>query len=279
MWYVPTISCAHAAHLYIDSQFNLAWKLSLVSKGLAPPSLLSTYNSERLPVVQEMLNIASILHKGQATSDPALLTDPTVSMKDSAFERNNKTKQLMVNYRWSDLVFDERVKEVTDMETETGNVNIWTPYGVEGDIVHPGDRAPEAPGLVFAAPSDTSSDPFTLFSLLRPTRHTVLIFTPSYSTSSLAATLLQTLGKYNDKDTTSPDSLVKAFIVLASPPLSAPSELMGITLIDTEGHARDGYGLKESEEVVAVIIRPDSFVGAFVTSPEGVDRYFSKIFK
>ena len=35
---------------------NLGWKLSLVLKGLAPPSLLHTYQSERLPNVQKLIN-------------------------------------------------------------------------------------------------------------------------------------------------------------------------------------------------------------------------------
>ncbi|TVY82564.1 Phenol hydroxylase [Lachnellula suecica] len=35
---------------------NLAWKLSMVLRGLAPASLLSTYESERLPNVQKLIN-------------------------------------------------------------------------------------------------------------------------------------------------------------------------------------------------------------------------------
>jgi phenol 2-monooxygenase len=35
---------------------NLGWKLSLVLRGLAPPSLLQTYESERLPNVQKLIN-------------------------------------------------------------------------------------------------------------------------------------------------------------------------------------------------------------------------------
>ncbi|TVY93643.1 Eukaryotic translation initiation factor 3 subunit M [Lachnellula willkommii] len=35
---------------------NLAWKLSMVLRGLAPSSLLSTYESERLPNVQKLIN-------------------------------------------------------------------------------------------------------------------------------------------------------------------------------------------------------------------------------
>ncbi|KAF4609916.1 hypothetical protein D9613_010247 [Agrocybe pediades] len=47
----------------IQDSFNLAWKLALVLKGLAPESLLDTYNEERLPVIAEMLNMTSTILK------------------------------------------------------------------------------------------------------------------------------------------------------------------------------------------------------------------------
>ncbi|KAH6666642.1 FAD binding domain-containing protein [Halenospora varia] len=40
----------------IHDAVNLGWKLSLVVRGLAPTSLLSTYESERLPNVQKLIN-------------------------------------------------------------------------------------------------------------------------------------------------------------------------------------------------------------------------------
>jgi len=40
----------------IHDSINLGWKLSLVLRGLAPQSLLATYESERLPNVQKLIN-------------------------------------------------------------------------------------------------------------------------------------------------------------------------------------------------------------------------------
>lgn len=40
----------------IHDSINLGWKLSLVLRGLAHPSLLATYESERLPNVQKLIN-------------------------------------------------------------------------------------------------------------------------------------------------------------------------------------------------------------------------------
>lgn len=248
-----------------------------MSKGLAFPSLLSTYNSERLPVVKEMLNISTKLHKDAANAGRAILTNPSGSTKGTSLERDNKTKQLTLNYRWSDIVFDERVQKVTD--SESGETKIWTPYGAEGDIVHPGDRAPDAP--VFITSSAGASELTTLFGLLRPTRHTVFIFPSSSSAADLstAKALFLQLASYNNKEATTPESLVKPYVILPSSP-SVPSDLEESVLIDTNGHARKGYGidLEGNKEMVAVIIRPDSFVGAFVKTEEGIDTYFSKIF-
>lgn len=43
----------------IQDAFNLAWKLAYVSKGLASPSLLSTYSSERQPVGHSVITRAN----------------------------------------------------------------------------------------------------------------------------------------------------------------------------------------------------------------------------
>ena len=44
----------------IQDSFNLAWKLALVQRGLASPSLLRTYTEERLPVSAELLNQTTV---------------------------------------------------------------------------------------------------------------------------------------------------------------------------------------------------------------------------
>lgn len=46
----------------VQDASNLAWKLSLVLRGLASPTLLSTYNEERLPVITQMLHATTQLY-------------------------------------------------------------------------------------------------------------------------------------------------------------------------------------------------------------------------
>ncbi|KAH0827331.1 hypothetical protein J3R83DRAFT_3958 [Lanmaoa asiatica] len=112
-------------------QLNLAWKVSLVHKGISPVTLLDSYTPERLPVIAEMLNMTTgILHKMREA--------PTV---ERAMEREKRMNMLGVNYRASPIVVDEF--------THAEPVNA---YGVldEGVLVA-GDRAPDATALVVLA--------------------------------------------------------------------------------------------------------------------------------
>ncbi len=73
----------------VQDSFNLGWKLALVIKGVSSPSLLESFNEERVPVVTQMLNITSDLLK------------KTISNEQSGWNRSGPVKQLGVNYRWS----------------------------------------------------------------------------------------------------------------------------------------------------------------------------------
>ncbi|KAJ3502989.1 hypothetical protein NLJ89_g8635 [Agrocybe chaxingu] len=88
----------------VQDAFNLGWKLSLVTKGLSPASLLDTYNDERLPVVAEMLNITT-----------GILNATRAAPTGDAWKRTGALMQLGVNYRWSSIVVDEP-KERLDQE-------------------------------------------------------------------------------------------------------------------------------------------------------------------
>jgi len=71
----------------IHDAYNLAWKLSFVTRGVAPPALLDSYEQERRPVVQHTMDQALARHRswfpntayatGQ-TPDTAIVDDNTV---------------------------------------------------------------------------------------------------------------------------------------------------------------------------------------------------------
>ncbi|OAX31107.1 hypothetical protein K503DRAFT_870765 [Rhizopogon vinicolor AM-OR11-026] len=79
----------------VQDAFNLCWKLALVEKGLAHKSLLETYNSERLPIISDMLKVtASIMAH---------------ALKTGSLEKwsNNALCMLGIHCCFSDIVLDE----------------------------------------------------------------------------------------------------------------------------------------------------------------------------
>ncbi|WP_338867922.1 FAD-dependent monooxygenase [Myxococcus stipitatus] len=76
----------------IQDAYNLGWKLAAVLRG-APPSLLDSYESERLPVAARVLGLTSSLH--QQNFRPPTAPAPAIH-------------QLDITYRDSVLAVDER---------------------------------------------------------------------------------------------------------------------------------------------------------------------------
>lgn len=226
----------------IQDSYNIGWKLALVQKCLAPPSILDTVTEERIPVVAEMLNITSgVLRK----------------LVEANTEHGRRPEVVMmygVNYRSSSLVKDDG----PDAE-EAKNVSA---YGGGSGSVFAGDRAPDATGLI---KMDTR-EPVRLFTLFGPTHHTVVVFADKdkdvYHPSSTI------LGKY-------PADLVRFVVIRAA----GCSDAFGSvdTYEDAQGHAYNAY--KDSQSISGVfIVRPDGFVGARLAHLDKVDIYFKGIF-
>ncbi|TFY56076.1 hypothetical protein EVJ58_g7861 [Rhodofomes roseus] len=98
----------------VQDAFNIAWKLALVEKGLASPSLLATYTEERLPVIAAMLQKSTKLY------------DAMQNNAEEGWNRGGDLRMLGVNYRWSSIVVDERTPKAQSPES----VN---PYGSGND--------------------------------------------------------------------------------------------------------------------------------------------------
>jgi len=232
----------------IQDSFNLGWKLALVANGFAETSLLHTYTEERVPV------IAAMLEKTTA------LLQKTVDGNADAWDRGGALNQLGVNYRWSSIVVDERAepRDLTELKLHA--------YGGGGSgVLTAGDRAPDAPGL--AGVKGASAEPTSLFSIYRPTHHTVLFFTANVS---LLKDQLEALAQY-------PTEAVRSVLVLPQGKHSTSIPAIGLVVEDREGHAYAGYAVEE-EGLTTVIIRPDGVVGAIVLGLAGLQRYFNGIF-
>jgi hypothetical protein len=242
---VPS-ALSHPAVESLSLQLNLGWKLSLVYKGLSAPTLLDSYDSERLPVIAEMLNITTgmlnLLH------GPAGIED--------AMHRGQKLNMLGVNYRLSSIVIDE----VTKAEPVSA-------YRIldESTLVA-GDRAPDAPGLsVVKAGAETR-----FFDLFKATHHTVLVFGPDVGSTE---DIIGALSSYSR-------DIIRIVVVLPQDAVATESSTVtsrADVVVDSAGHAYRAY-LTEKGEKRVVVVRPDGVAGAIVCGAEGMKAYVKKIF-
>jgi len=231
----------------IQDAFNLAWKVSLVHKGLSPTTLLDSFTTERLPVIAEMLNITTeIFNKFRSAP-----------MIEGAMQHERKMNMLGVNCRSSPIVLDE----FTQAEPVSA-------YGVlEEGVLVAGDRAPDATGLGLVVAQATGEVETTrLFDVLSPVYHTVLVFAPDATSST---DVLEVLRKY-------PGNVIHPAIVLPQGSDVTTGAEVDVVL-DRGGHAYRGY-LAEKGEKKVVVVRPDGVVGATVHGAEGVEVYFAMIF-
>lgn len=247
--------------MFVDlfEQFNLGWKLSLVCKSLAHPSLLDSYNAERLPVVQAMLQrTTAILEK--------TVTYKAGGADTSFINRPKALHQLGVNYRWSPIVVDE--------QPLSENEEVTAAYRPEDHtVLHAGDRAPDSPALKVVhsiKDLDSTATTTSLFSIFKPTRHTVLFFVSDIGEASAALRALEA----------APAGTIYTVVVLPKDHIDdagiQPAQV-DLVVVDHEGHAYTYYppavkGFK------TIIIRPDGVVGAVVQSVAGVEKYLRSVF-
>ncbi|KAE9408898.1 FAD/NAD(P)-binding domain-containing protein [Gymnopus androsaceus JB14] len=262
----------------IHDAFNLAWKLSLVHKGLAPFSLLESYTTERARIIGAMLN------KTTALLNETFLRSSSGGGSNLGWARGFEIRMFGINYRGSPIVMD-------DVQPPA---EVLDPYKMSPDEpVRGGDRAPEAVGLKVYGGDHPSSEETTtsLFEIFKPTYHTALVFTASPRTPGLQEVLvfLQAHGKGKSET-------VRAVIIHPQSPSGFESvqealgkELAGIDeVMDTEGHACRVYlrsvpefvsAFQEGGEgLVVVVVRPDGHVGTIAKDVEGVEMYFRMVF-
>ncbi|KAL4248508.1 Rifampicin monooxygenase-like protein [Abortiporus biennis] len=239
----------------MQDAFNLGWKLSLVCKDLSPLSLLDTYNDERFPVIRDMLARTTVLFKKMLSASK--------DDNEASWNRPRVLAQLGVNYRWSDILVDDQVKDLEEKAT------VSNAYGAESDgKLRAGDRAPDSPGLF-----DTDSGKeMVLFSLFKPTHHTVLLFNPSKDECSAILDALATWPR---------GTFQTVFILPKGDKVANETADTGSSLVrleDGEGHAYRFYRQLEDARFPVVIVRPDGVVGGIVKGAAGVKAYREKIF-
>ncbi|KAI9064756.1 hypothetical protein FKP32DRAFT_1611066 [Trametes sanguinea] len=247
----------------IQDSFNLAWKLALVYKGIASSDLLSSFESERLPVIASMLAITTALYErliaNKDKPEDSKVVESTADMSGFLHWQNSALAQLDLNYRWSPIVYD--VRGNGGLDDAALKARAYTGY--PGEPVHAGDRAPDAPGLI-----DLEGKETRLHDIFKPTMHTFLVFTSEVGNA--------------EKDV---DSIIQAVQTLPQGTFhvailgrhNAPAHRDGVvTYKDGAGHAFRLYSIEEGK-VTIVAVRPDGYIGAFVYDASGLQTYFSRL--
>ncbi|KAL1672846.1 FAD binding domain-containing protein [Schizophyllum commune] len=224
----------------VQDAANLTWKLSLVLRGLASLSLLTTYTDERVPVIREMLGLTTRL------LDRTLR--PGGNNKDEGWRRGGALFMLGVHCRWSPLVVDERREPPEVDERESAYV------GAKG--VCAGDRAPDAP---------VEGGVGHLFDLFKPTHHVVLVFSKDAARVDAVVDTVAGL----------PKGLAEVTAVLPKEGAADGTTKATHTLMDKDGHAYKAYEV--SSDPTIVVVRPDGVIGAIVKSAASVENYFRYI--
>lgn len=100
----------------IQDGFNLAWKLAMVIKGQAAPSLLETYNSERAPIAKQIVKRANdsleLFNPIMAalglvdTQDPEQMQKNIDALKDSTPQAAKRRAELIQAMDYTNIIYN-----------------------------------------------------------------------------------------------------------------------------------------------------------------------------
>ncbi|MFO1072707.1 MAG: FAD-dependent monooxygenase [Geminicoccaceae bacterium] len=219
----------------IQDAYNLAWKLARVLRGRASADLLASYEAERRPVAEEVLARTAEESMAFMAGRPGRGGDARGRLDDS---------QLMVSYRAAGWVEDG----AADPNTFGG-----------GPV--PGDRAPDAAGLV----RDGTLFPQRLHELLRGPEPVLLLRVDADGLAGVATAAAELRREVPD---------LRAYAIAAEP-IAAPPALP--VLHDSEGAFARAYGGGAGS---LWLVRPDGHLGYRADSwqPEGLLGYLQHSF-
>lgn len=210
----------------IQDAFNLAWKLALVIKRKALPSLLDSYQLERYPIVKEIVN------------QTAYLTN--MMLFDKSFFRKLKkySQDLSENSNLSKKISEE-LTQIKIQYKNSPAINYEEKLDIKSP--HPGERIPD----VLMEYSKH------LYGYLQNTMHNVLIFTGDQPSKNDLASIdeLQNLIKQKFSE------LVKVFVITNK---NLPN--VDNIISDKDGAIHQKFNVNEA---AIYIIRPDNYIAYY----------------
>jgi 2-polyprenyl-6-methoxyphenol hydroxylase-like FAD-dependent oxidoreductase len=265
-----TLLAGDAAHVHspvggfgmntgIQDAYNLGWKLALVTRGLAPQSLLETYERERRAVAEDVIKLTRTmtehleLFRDLSPTERERLYSHAVIPDAARLRSARQREQLDLDYRKSPICGEHRPRSAA-------------PRFADGP--HSGAQAPDA------GPLEVGGRTVTLFDLLRGPRHSLLLFARDGSTRR-RGDRLTTLA---DAVVRSYADLIEVYLVQLSDAGAAPDAPHGVTIVrDPQEALQRRYGAGNG---CAYLIRPDGYVGyrsASVTLPR-FRQYLDRLF-
>lgn len=254
---------AQGMNLGIQDAANLGWKLALVLKGASPEALLDSYEAERRPVAQGVVEGTDAVTK-RMMGMMALRHPIATALRRQAIafvaELGIVQRQLIgalsqtrVAYPKSPIVGQHHSSiwkaELGTARGEEPAIGDWLRFG---DGPAPGVRVPDL-DLEEGAPADT------LHELLLGTRHVLLLFDGAAATDAgyetldrIATEVSQGYGEY-----------VRTVVVVPRDKRPAALAFDGPVLLDAEGLVHELFGA--SSEALT-LVRPDGYV-AFRSQP------------
>lgn len=264
---------AQGLNLGVSDAFNLAWKLALVIRGAAYPSLLDSYHAERHPVANTIVRSTDLATRGMlhilSLRSPLAqsLRNELVAFLVSQPVFHEKALKAMggltVDYHQSPIVGEHQVALwragiLKDNSTEKPALSDWIDFS-QGP--RPGARISPA----------TLSQPFegkkSLFELLRGREHTLLLFDGTAPTQAGYRAFERIYKRVGERFS----AYVRTYVI--TPAKTRPSALSGFegpVLLDSDStlHRRFGAGSE-----CLYLVRPDGYVG-FRSQPADESKLF-----
>jgi hypothetical protein len=233
----------------IQDALNLAWKLALVHRGLAHPTLVDSYEAERRPVARRVVSATNLLTHTLTLRNPAArtlrnLVLPRVTSLEPARERiRGNLSQIRVGYRRSPIV-REGLSEARDGTPGTLGSRLRPQMGPA-----PGDRAPDATLL-----RPDAREAIRLSELTKDIGHDLLLFQGITGRSAKSSRRFRNIaeqvwGKYPEQITVQ--------LVLPMWTLPPGLSLDRSVFLDPDRTLHRLYGAREAR---LYLIRPDGYI-------------------
>ncbi|HRI66257.1 MAG TPA: FAD-dependent monooxygenase [Polyangium sp.] len=246
---------AQGMNLGIQDAYNLAWKLALVDKGVAKPTLLDSYDPERRPIGEGIVKGTDIFtQRGmrfltlRSPIAEALRNQAISFVLNTGFVPQNffqSLAQIGVGYPNSPAVGEYHTP-------------VWsTALGIrkdEGPRIGDWVRFAKGPGPGERVPDIELATGNTLFDVLRGTKHVLFLFDGSATTdagyanlTSIATQIEQRWGEH-----------IVVHVVTPAAEKPAALQWSGSRLVDEDHRLHEHFGCN-SESLY--LVRPDGYVG------------------